>query len=75
MSLGIQVEAKTIEYDLTIAEQEVNFSGKPARAMTINGAIPGPVLRFSEGDLARIKVHNRMGTAATRNKAVCTARS
>ena len=28
--------------------------------MTINGSIPGPTLRFTEGDVARIKVHNTM---------------
>lgn len=28
--------------------------------MTINGTIPGPTLRFQEGDTARIRVENRM---------------
>jgi len=57
--------AATVEYDLTIARQEVNFTGRPAAAMTINGAIPGPALRFSEGDLARIRVHNAMEIETT----------
>lgn len=52
--------AATVEYDLTVAENEVNISGQPTPAMTINGGIPGPVLRFTEGDLARIRVHNAM---------------
>lgn len=52
--------AATIEYDLTIAEQSINITGRPVVAMTINGAIPGPVLRFTEGDLAHIRVHNAM---------------
>lgn len=56
----LPAEAETVEYELTIARQEVTLSGKPAQAMTINGAIPGPVLHFTEGDFARIKVHNRM---------------
>ena len=50
----------TVEYDLTIAQQDVNITGTPAAAMTINGGIPGPTLRFTEGDLARIHVHNSM---------------
>ncbi len=54
------LRAATIEYDLTIAEQSINLTGQPVAAMTINGAIPGPVLRFTEGDLARIRVHNAM---------------
>jgi CopA family copper-resistance protein len=52
--------AATVEYELTIAQQEVDITGKPARGMTINGTIPGPTLRFQEGDVARIHVHNQM---------------
>jgi CopA family copper-resistance protein len=54
------LRAKVVEYDLTLAQQEVNFTGKPRKGMTINGGIPGPTLRFREGDIARIRVHNRM---------------
>ncbi len=56
----VWASAATIEYDLTIAASEVNYSGRPAQAMTVNGGIPGPVLQFTEGDLARIRVHNAM---------------
>jgi FtsP/CotA-like multicopper oxidase with cupredoxin domain len=52
--------AKVVEYDLTIAEKVINITDKPRLAMTVNGGIPGPVLRFREGDLARIRVHNQM---------------
>lgn len=54
------VRAEVVEYDLTIARQEFNFTGSPAAGMSINGTIPGPVLRFKEGDLAQIHVHNAM---------------
>ncbi|MEJ2093449.1 MAG: multicopper oxidase domain-containing protein [Syntrophobacterales bacterium] len=54
------LQAKTVEYDLTIAEKVVNITGKPRSGLTVNGGIPGPVLRFREGDLARIRVHNQM---------------
>jgi FtsP/CotA-like multicopper oxidase with cupredoxin domain len=56
----LQAQAATVEYDLTIAQQEINITGKSARGMTINGGIPGPTLRFKEGDVARIHVHNKM---------------
>ncbi len=56
----VPVRAEIVEYDLTIAQEAVNFTGKPAKSMTINGGIPGPTLRFKEGDTARIRVHNRM---------------
>jgi CopA family copper-resistance protein len=55
-----QAQAATVEYELTIAQQEVNITGERAQGMSINGTIPGPTLRFKEGDLARIHVHNKM---------------
>jgi CopA family copper-resistance protein len=48
------------EYSLTIAEETINITGKPVSGMTINGNIPGPELRFTEGELARIHVKNTM---------------
>jgi FtsP/CotA-like multicopper oxidase with cupredoxin domain len=52
--------AAVVECDLTIARETVNITGKPSKGMTINGTIPGPVLRFTEGDTACIHVHNKM---------------
>ncbi|SKA99562.1 Multicopper oxidase with three cupredoxin domains (includes cell division protein FtsP and spore coat protein CotA) [Prosthecobacter debontii] len=49
-----------VEYDLYIAAQTVSPAGKPVRGLTINGGIPGPTLRFHEGDFARIRVHNQL---------------
>jgi FtsP/CotA-like multicopper oxidase with cupredoxin domain len=55
-----QLDAKTVSYDLTIAYEHVNFTGKEVRAMTINGTIPGPTLYMDEGDDVRIRVRNEM---------------
>ena len=52
--------AKTVESNLTIAEEEVNITGKPVMGMTINGGIPGPTLRFTDGDTAVMHVTNSM---------------
>ena len=57
--------AKEAVYNLTIAEQHVDITGKPVHAMTINGGIPGPTLRFREGDVAVIHVHNKMKHATS----------
>ena len=54
------VSAATVEYDLTITRRAVNLTGQPAMAMTLNGQLPGPALRFTEGDHAVIRVHNQM---------------
>lgn len=48
------------EYRLSIDYKEVNFTGKPVKAMTINGSIPGPNLIFEEGEYAVIHVTNNM---------------
>ncbi len=48
------------EFDLTIAETPVNFTGAPRMATTINGSIPGPTLRWREGDTVTIRVHNKL---------------
>ncbi|MEO7300557.1 MAG: multicopper oxidase domain-containing protein [Verrucomicrobiota bacterium] len=57
---ALPVFAETVEYHLTIAEKEVNFTGKPRRALAVNGSIPAPTLTFHEGDLARIYVTNAL---------------
>jgi len=48
------------EFDLAIAETPVNFTGKPRMATTINGSIPGPILRWREGDTVTLRVTNRL---------------
>ena len=52
----------TTEYTITIAQEVVTIAGKESGAMTINGSIPGPTLRFTEGDYAVIYVKNEMDT-------------
>ncbi len=54
------VHAELVEYDLTIAEEVVSITERKVLGMTLNGSIPGPVLRFREGDRARIRVRNDM---------------
>lgn len=56
----VSAQAETVEYHLTIAKQQLNITGHPAEAMTINGGVPGPVLHFTEGDTALIHVRNDM---------------
>ncbi len=48
------------EFDLTIAETPVNFTGAPRMATTINGSIPGPTLRWRLGDTVTLRVTNRL---------------
>ncbi len=48
------------EYTLTIDRQIVTITGEKLKKITINGTLPGPVLRFTEGDEAVIHVVNHM---------------
>ncbi|WP_110975323.1 copper resistance system multicopper oxidase [Acinetobacter sp. WCHAc060042] len=54
------VMAAVKEYDLTIAEQTVNITGKPLKRITVNGKFVAPLLEFEEGDEAIIRVHNKL---------------
>ncbi|MES2474449.1 MAG: multicopper oxidase domain-containing protein [Verrucomicrobiota bacterium] len=56
---------RVVEYDLHIAEARQSPAGKLVRVLTINGGIPGPTLRFREGDFARIRVHNDLKNETT----------
>jgi CopA family copper-resistance protein len=47
-------------FDLVIAESPVNFTGKQTVATTINGSLPGPTLRWKEGEMVTINVTNKL---------------
>lgn len=53
-------QVDTTTYNLTMRQEMVNKSGKNTMGMTVNGTIPGPTLRFKEGDYAVIYVKNEM---------------
>src|SRR4249919_1519261 len=46
--------------DLTISEQLFRLDGRTGMAMTINGTIPGPVIRLKEGQPVALRVTNRL---------------
>ena len=47
-------------FELTIDYLPVNFTGRRVTAMAVNGSVPGPLLRWREGDHITIAVTNRM---------------
>nr|WP_307776419.1 multicopper oxidase domain-containing protein [uncultured Cetobacterium sp.] len=51
---------KVVEYNIDIDYKNVNFTGKDVKAMTLNGKIPGPTLKFVEGDTLRVTFNNKM---------------
>ncbi|MBD9370546.1 copper resistance system multicopper oxidase [Xanthomonas sp. XNM01] len=48
------------EFDLAVGAMRVNFTGRPRPAVTINGSLPAPILRWREGDTVNVRVSNRL---------------
>ncbi len=48
------------DFDLYIGELPVNITGATRTAMAINGSLPGPILRWREGDTVTLRVRNRL---------------
>ncbi|KPB78031.1 Copper resistance protein A [Pseudomonas syringae pv. maculicola] len=53
------------EFDLSIGEMPVNITGRRRTAMAINGGLPGPLLRWKEGDTVTLRVRNRLDAATS----------
>jgi CopA family copper-resistance protein len=50
------------EFDLAIGETPMNFTGKTRAAITVNGLLPGPILRWREGTTVNLRVANHLPT-------------
>ena len=48
------------EFDLTIGELPVNFTGTTRRATVVNGQLPAPLLRWRQGDTITLRVRNTL---------------
>lgn len=46
--------------DLVIGKQRIDIAGRSTTATLINGTVPGPLLRFREGETVTIRVTNKM---------------
>ncbi len=52
-------------FDLTIVPQQVNFTGQKRFATAVNGSVPGPILRWREGDEVTINVTNHIAESTS----------
>jgi CopA family copper-resistance protein len=48
------------DFDLTLGETLVDFTGSPKIAHTVNGSLPAPTLRWKEGDTVTLRASNRL---------------
>ena len=51
------------DFDLSIGTSPVNFTGRARPAITVNGTLPAPILRWREGDTVTLRVANRLRNA------------
>jgi CopA family copper-resistance protein len=47
-------------FELAIGTSEVNITGRPRPAVTVNGSLPAPILRWREGDTVSLRVTNHL---------------
>jgi CopA family copper-resistance protein len=64
-SPGQAVASSGTDFALDIAETAVNFTGVPRPAFTVNGGVPGPLLRMREGSTVNLRVTNRLRLATS----------
>ena len=48
------------DFDLLIGETPVDFTGRTRTAVTVNGSLPAPLLRFREGTEVTLRVRNAL---------------
>lgn len=53
------------EFDLDIGATQVDFTGRVRPAVTVNGSLPAPILRWREGDTVTLRVANRLREGMT----------
>lgn len=52
-------------FDLAIGQTAVNLTGRTRPAITVNGTLPAPILRWKEGDSVSVRVANHMTDVPT----------
>lgn len=53
------------DFDLRVGETLTNLTGHPRLAITVNGSIPAPTLRWKEGDTVTVRVANTLREGAS----------
>jgi FtsP/CotA-like multicopper oxidase with cupredoxin domain len=48
------------EFDLTVGRASVMIGGRQGHAISVNGTLPGPLLRIREGDTVTLRVRNTL---------------
>ncbi len=54
------IDGRTGPGDIYVREANIEVDGRRRRAVTMNGTVPGPLLRLKEGTEAVVRVHNEL---------------
>jgi len=58
-------ELRGHDLNLSIGRSTVDFTGRARSAVTVNGSLPAPILRWREGETATIRVANTLASEMT----------
>ncbi len=58
-------ELRGTDLSLAIGRSTVDFTGRARSAVTVNGSLPAPILRWREGDTVNIRVANTLADEMT----------
>ena len=58
-------ELRGTQFDLSIGELPVDFTGRRRLATVVNGQLPAPLLRWREGDTVTLRVTNRLRVSSS----------
>ena len=61
---GLQVPREPVtgsrEFDLVVGRTAIQVDGRQSQAVTVNGSMPAPLLRFREGETVTLRVRNEL---------------
>jgi CopA family copper-resistance protein len=57
------------DFNLAIGETPMNFTGATRNAVTVNGSLPGPILRWREGTTVNLRVANQLPAGSVHGNA------
>ena len=61
---GLQVPRDSVtasrEFDLVVGRTAIQVDGRQSQAVTVNGSMPAPLLRFREGEAVTLRVRNQL---------------
>jgi len=68
-SPGAQRALTGTSFDLVIGESAVNFTGRTRPAITVNGSLPAPILRWRQGTTVELRVRNAIPSSSIHGRA------